>query len=227
MELLLGKVIDTEQLAKATRHGDAAGLTTADALVELGYASPLEVTEALAQWQGLPYADLAGCAVPAEALDLLPGCLAREHRVLPLGRVGGVVHVAIGDPEKLHSVADLACVVLNQQAQPVLAPRGQIIEAINSNYLDLLVGLAAGGCPREELVAAVERHFGVEDADSVDRPQGGPRHFRYEAMDTNGCEKKGVVKALNEEEAQQKVRQMGYFVTKIKVTRPPKTGWLF
>src|SRR6266516_2448906 len=39
--------------------------------------------------------------------------------------------------------------------------------------------------------------------------------FKYEAMDTSGGEVKDSVEALNEEEAQQKIKQMGYFVTKI------------
>src|SRR3954463_13182237 len=39
--------------------------------------------------------------------------------------------------------------------------------------------------------------------------------FKYEAMDTSGGEVKDQIDAMNEEEAQQKIRQMGYFVTKI------------
>ncbi|MFO0845996.1 MAG: type II secretion system F family protein [Gemmataceae bacterium] len=39
--------------------------------------------------------------------------------------------------------------------------------------------------------------------------------FKYEAMDTSGSEVKDSVEAANEEEAQQKIRQMGYFATKI------------
>src|SRR5260370_12981510 len=39
--------------------------------------------------------------------------------------------------------------------------------------------------------------------------------FKYEAMDTSGGEVKDSVEAGSEEEAQQKIRQMGYFVTKI------------
>src|SRR5579883_2777439 len=39
--------------------------------------------------------------------------------------------------------------------------------------------------------------------------------YKYEAMDTSGGEVKDSVEALSEEEAQQKIRQMGYFVTKI------------
>src|SRR5215469_2515753 len=39
--------------------------------------------------------------------------------------------------------------------------------------------------------------------------------YKYEAMDTSGGEVKDSVEALSEDEAQQKIRQMGYFVTKI------------
>ena len=39
--------------------------------------------------------------------------------------------------------------------------------------------------------------------------------YKYEAMDTQGAEVKDSIEATNEEEAQQKIRQMGYFVTKI------------
>ena len=39
--------------------------------------------------------------------------------------------------------------------------------------------------------------------------------FKFEAMDTSGTEVKDSVEAPNEEEAQQKIKQMGYFVTKL------------
>src|SRR5436305_11074111 len=48
--------------------------------------------------------------------------------------------------------------------------------------------------------------------------------FKYEAMDTSGGEVKDVVDAMNEEEAQQKIRQMGYFVTKITEMQSGKKG---
>ncbi len=39
--------------------------------------------------------------------------------------------------------------------------------------------------------------------------------FKFEAMDSSGEEVKDAIDAINEEEAQQKIKQMGYFVTKI------------
>src|SRR5947209_8562752 len=47
-------------------------------------------------------------------------------------------------------------------------------------------------------------------------PEGGPMPtYKYEAMDTTGAEVKDTVDAGTEEEAQQKIRQMGYFVTRL------------
>src|SRR3954471_23433847 len=48
--------------------------------------------------------------------------------------------------------------------------------------------------------------------------------FKYEAMDTSGGEVKDSVDAASEEEAQQKIRQMGYFVTKITEQAGAKKG---
>src|SRR5262245_64485695 len=48
--------------------------------------------------------------------------------------------------------------------------------------------------------------------------------YKFEAMDTTGGEVKDSVDASNEEEAQQKIRQMGYFVTKISEVAGKKKG---
>ena len=48
--------------------------------------------------------------------------------------------------------------------------------------------------------------------------------YKYEAMDTSGQEVKDTIDAPNEEEAQQKIKQMGYFVTKITEVSAGKKG---
>src|SRR5438552_1674255 len=46
--------------------------------------------------------------------------------------------------------------------------------------------------------------------------------FKFEAMDTTGSEVKDSIDAVNEEEAQQKIKQMGYFVTKLTASTVAK-----
>src|SRR5437588_7473152 len=48
--------------------------------------------------------------------------------------------------------------------------------------------------------------------------------YKFEALDTTGGEVKDSVSALTEEEAQQKIKQMGYFVTKIIEVAEGKKG---
>src|SRR6266853_6108690 len=48
--------------------------------------------------------------------------------------------------------------------------------------------------------------------------------YKFEAMDTAGGEVKDAVDAPSEEEAQQKIKQMGYFVTKITEVTTGKKG---
>lgn len=46
--------------------------------------------------------------------------------------------------------------------------------------------------------------------------------YKFEAMDTSGEEVKDEIEATNEEEAQQKIKQMGYFVTKLTASAGAK-----
>src|SRR5271154_6125358 len=49
--------------------------------------------------------------------------------------------------------------------------------------------------------------------------------YKFEAMDTTGGEVKDSIDAANEEEAQQKIRQKGYFVTRLtEVAAKTKDG---
>ncbi len=75
----------------------------------------------------------------------------------------------------------------------------------------------------------------TERCDAKLTPDGASHaDLQFEAMDTTGAEVKDSVEATNEEEAQQKIRQMGYFVTKItevgqearraRKARPRKAG---
>lgn len=50
--------------------------------------------------------------------------------------------------------------------------------------------------------------------------------FQFEAVDAMGREIKDVIEAPNEEEAQAKIRQMGYFVTMIRRKKQPKDEFL-
>lgn len=60
-----------------------------------------EAVEAMAIRLGLPWVHLSWFSPPAEASDLVPLQLARRHRMVPLGRQGNVLVLAVADPDPI------------------------------------------------------------------------------------------------------------------------------
>ena len=77
---------------------DAAVL---DALMQHGAISPRDIHEAVANFHGLSFVDLADEEIAGrvrETCSAVPGEVARRHRILPLRRTDHSLQVAIGDP---------------------------------------------------------------------------------------------------------------------------------
>src|SRR5262249_32222418 len=49
--------------------------------------------------------------------------------------------------------------------------------------------------------------------------KGATSRFACEVMDSSGAEEKGTIDAVSDKEAEQKLRQQGYFVTKLRQIR--------
>src|SRR5207248_7461398 len=62
-----------------------------------------------------------------------PESVARENVVLPMSQDDGVLRIIMSDPSDYDTMQKLQF-LLNKDIQPVLAPRDQIVEAINRHY---------------------------------------------------------------------------------------------
>jgi len=82
--LLLRKVVDQEQLAKARRYADAVGVEMHDALVQQKLATPDVAMQVYAESQGLPYIDLADIGCDEFLLPKMPALMARTHTCVPV-----------------------------------------------------------------------------------------------------------------------------------------------
>jgi type IV pilus assembly protein PilB len=133
-ELLVRKqVISKDQLLEAQNMQQATGAKLADTLVKLGYCSPQEVMAAVAEHHGLQFVDLAELNIPAAVVELVPESVARENVILPMAQDNGALKIIMSDPMDLDTIQKLQF-ILNKDIQPVLAPREQIVEAINRYY---------------------------------------------------------------------------------------------
>src|SRR6202011_3354819 len=109
------------------------GTKVQDALVRLGYATAEEVMSAVAEFHGLQFVDLTEVTIPSSVVELVPESVARENVVLPMSQDNGTLRIIMSDPTDFDTVQKLQF-ILNKDIQPVLAPREQIVEAINRHY---------------------------------------------------------------------------------------------
>ncbi len=126
-------IISAEQLAEASRVSGTSGTKVHDEIIKLGYAPPEKVMAVLGKAYRLAVMDLTGMTVPQEVIELLPESVARENTIFPLSEMGSVLRLATSDPSDMELQEKLRF-ILNRDVEMSLAPRGQIVEAINRHY---------------------------------------------------------------------------------------------
>lgn len=138
-------VINAEQATQGTAEAKKTGKRTGEALIELGYATEDQILKALAAQFGMKYVDLTNEKVQKiidrSALD--EGVIKKFH-VLPLGKSGGKMRIAIHDPMDLELLDNLRF-RLNMDIEPLLASKAQLRQAIEGSGSDSPSGIAAAG----------------------------------------------------------------------------------
>jgi type IV pilus assembly protein PilB len=131
--LLKRQVLGPAQLEEAKAMQQQTGAKLQDAIVKLGYASNEEVLSAIAEFHGMQFVSLTEVTVPPSVIEQVPESVARENVVLPMSLENGTMKVVVSDPSDFDLLQKLQF-VLNKDIFPMLAPREQIIEAINRHY---------------------------------------------------------------------------------------------
>src|SRR6266852_8531218 len=131
--LIRRQVLSPDQLTAARGIQPQNGAKLQDTLVKLGYVTADQVMSALAEFHGLQFVDLTEVTIPSSVVELVPESVARENVVLPMSQDNGTLRIIMSDPTDFDTVQKLQF-ILNKDIQPVLAPREQIVEAINRHY---------------------------------------------------------------------------------------------
>ena len=100
LEVLLDQFRVTKQQVNEARE-QHPGAPIIDALLETRAVQPRDVHEAVAHFHGLSFADLDEADTVQRVRELhglIPGEVARRHRILPLQQTDHGLQVAIGDP---------------------------------------------------------------------------------------------------------------------------------
>jgi type IV pilus assembly protein PilB len=131
--LVRKKIVTPEQILESRTLQEHTGTKLQDVIVDLGYATAPEVMSAIAEFHGLQVIDLTEVAIPPGVIELVPEAVARENVVIPMDLENGALKIILSDPTDSDTIQKLQF-ILNMDIQPVLAPREQIIEAINRHY---------------------------------------------------------------------------------------------
>ncbi len=140
--LLPAQVEAGRALAVARADDSPSAPRLLEVLIEQGVLNARSVAELLATEFGMPMApDLTNLRITGDTLELVPRAVAARHRLLPLGRDGHKLRVAIADPLDTDGIDALGYLV--------------------KMPLETMVATA------EEISAAIDRFYG-KDASSID-----------------------------------------------------------
>jgi len=134
-KLIKDGVISRDQLEEARDLASSLGVSTEDALVRLGYVSAGELTERQASQYGYDFINLEAIEIPRTVIELVPESVARENVVIPLGLDEDTIQVAVSNAMD-YEVLDKLRFVLNREIKIAVASKEAIQAAINRHYGD-------------------------------------------------------------------------------------------
>lgn len=134
LDLITSRGFITEtQSEQVSATVDEKELSVPEALDSLGFMSEDQVLMILASEYGMDTFDLSDYHIPADAVKLVPPSIARQYKVVPVMQNDGTIIVAMSDPTDLETLDSLRY-ILKSDVEGVVAPKSQIMSAIDHHY---------------------------------------------------------------------------------------------
>ena len=125
--------VTQEQLDLAVREGQRTGTLLGQTLIGLGFITEQVLAHYLAEDTQASMVDISTTFIPPDILDLVPHDMALEFQVLPIGKQGNLLKLAMADPLNIVAVDTIESRTgLNVQTRT--APAQDLIEAIARHY---------------------------------------------------------------------------------------------
>ncbi|HWJ03137.1 MAG TPA: ATPase, T2SS/T4P/T4SS family [Verrucomicrobiae bacterium] len=165
---LLGEIliehglISPEQLQEALDIQANTKEKIGSILVGLGYLSEPNLMAVLEFQLGIPYVNIAKTPVDSQIAQLIPENLAVRHKVIPIGKRGNKLILAMVDPLNVFAIDDIR-ISTGMDITPVLAAESDISMAVKQ-YLGVKESLDK---MMEDLGPEVETREEEEDIDEI------------------------------------------------------------
>jgi len=126
--------ITAEQLAEARNVQRSAPGDIGRIIVDLGFADEKAITKIRAEVMNIPFVDLATQRVDQAAVNSVPEHIAKRHKILPIGKNGARLIVAVVNPTDLLAIQDIKLASGAQQVAMALATEDDVLDAIDRYY---------------------------------------------------------------------------------------------
>jgi general secretion pathway protein E len=138
--LTAGRVLTADQAERVRRSARVSSLTTEQAVIQLGFASEVQIAQAIAAHAGLPFVKINPLDLDLDVVTrALSGPFARKHGLVAISMTGDKITVAVHDPFAPFPADDIKRVT-GLDVERVVATRSDI-EAINRGFYDLKTSL--------------------------------------------------------------------------------------
>ncbi len=131
--LVKNKILSQQDLDKVLTAQKKRRGSLAELLVKLGYLREEEILNLLSGYLSVPPVRALNLDIPKEVLALIPERIARNYQVLPIGKIGDTLTLAMGDPLDILAIDDIKKLT-KCEVNPIIAPFSQIKKAISDNY---------------------------------------------------------------------------------------------
>ncbi|MGC4042509.1 MAG: ATPase, T2SS/T4P/T4SS family, partial [Armatimonas sp.] len=134
IEHLLDKQLITPAQAEEAR---AAGPDPRKFLIDKGYAVEVDVYEAWAKQEGVPFVDLNKHKPEPSAINVVPVHVVKKHNAMPVRKDGNRLFVAMINPKDIVAIDELR-MQSRLMVQPMASAPSDIMAAIKGNYADVV-----------------------------------------------------------------------------------------
>ena len=131
--LLRERRITPGQLQEALNHQRTHGGRLGSNLVQLGFVRDEEITAILSRQYGVPSINLAQFDLDPAIVKLIPGETASKYQVIPVGRSGTTLTLAMTDPTNVFAMDDIKFMT-GLHIEPVVASESAVRDAIDKYY---------------------------------------------------------------------------------------------
>jgi len=134
--LIEKKLVSKQDLEKGLDIYKKKGGSLVELIVKLGYLKEAQLVDALSNFLSIPPVRTLNLNISKEILNLIPERIARDYQVLPIGKIGDTLTLAMADPLNVLIIDDIKKIT-KCEVNVVIAPFSEIGKSLSLHYVQM------------------------------------------------------------------------------------------